>query len=210
MTEPTYLSKSAFAARLGRSPSYITWLKDNNRLVLSPNGKQVDVHATEALIRDTADPSKAAVAERHQQDRIQRNVYSQLSTQTEPTSMAAPPLAAPTTDKHPDFQKARAHREFYLAQMAEMEFHKAQGSTVDVTAVQSGAYNAGRMLRDTLLGMPPQLAPELAAMSDPWEIERHLTAALRQRLEDAGRMSSEEFGHTLGTNWEVIDEPDQI
>ena len=62
MTEPTYLSKSAFAARLGRSPSYITWLKDNNRLVLSPNGKQVDVHATEALIRDTADPSTGRAA----------------------------------------------------------------------------------------------------------------------------------------------------
>lgn len=207
MTEPTYLSKSAFAARIGRSPSYITWLKDNNRLVLSPDGKQVDVLATEALIRDTADPSKAAVAARHQQERVQRDVYSQLSPLVEPTSTAAPPPPNPTQGKQPDFQKARAHREHYLAQMAEMEFHKAQGSMVDITAVRSGAFKAGRMLRDTLLGMPPQLAPELAAMSDPWEIERHLTAALRQRLAEATRMSGEDFGHTLDTNWEVVDDP---
>jgi hypothetical protein len=46
-----YMSKSAFALHIGRSPSYITWLKENGCLVLSPNGKQVDVLATEALIR---------------------------------------------------------------------------------------------------------------------------------------------------------------
>lgn len=207
MAEPTYQSKSAFAARIGRSPSYITWLKDNNRLVLAPDGKQVDVHATEALIRDTADPSKAAVAARHQEERIQRDVYSQLSHLAESTPAAAPPPPSPGQSKQPDFQKARAHREHYLAQMAEMEFHKAQGSLVDLSAVQSGAYNVGRMLRDTLLGMPPQLAPELAAMSDPWEIERHLSAALRQRLDEATRMSRENIGHTLDTSWEVVDDP---
>ncbi|VVO65821.1 hypothetical protein PS876_01047 [Pseudomonas fluorescens] len=200
MTEPTYLSKSAFAARLGRSPSYITWLKDNNRLVLSPNGKQVDVHATEALIRDTADPSKAAVAERHQQDRIQRDVYSQLSSQAEPTSTAAPPLTITHAGQLPDFQKARALREHNLAQLAEIELHKAKGSLVALSAVQSGAYNAGRMLRDQLLGMPPQLAPELASMTDPWEIEKHLTAAIRRSLEDAERMSSADLEHALTTS----------
>ena len=200
MTEPTYLSKSAFAARLGRSPSYISWLKDNNRLVLSPNGKQVDVNATEALIRDTADPSKAAVAERHQQDRIQRDVYSQLSSQAEPTSTAAPPLTITPAGQFPDFQKARALREHNLAQLAEIELHKAKGSLVALSAVQSGAYNAGRMLRDQLLGMPPQLAPELASMTDPWEIEKHLTAAIRRSLEDAERMSSADLEHALTTS----------
>lgn len=200
MTEPTYLSKSAFAARLGRSPSYITWLKDNNRLVLSPNGKQVDVTATEALIRDTADPSKAAVVERHQQDRIQRDVYSQLSSQAEPTPTAAPPLTITPAGQLPDFQKARALREHNLAQLAEIELHKAKGSLVALSAVQSGAYNAGRMLRDQLLGMPPQLAPELASMTDPWEIEKHLTAAIRRSLEDAERMSSADLEHALTTS----------
>ncbi|AZC70566.1 hypothetical protein C4K32_3908 [Pseudomonas chlororaphis subsp. piscium] len=70
MNAVMYLSKSAFAAHIGRSPSYITWLKENGRLVLSQNGKQVDALVTEALIRDTADPSKAAVAARHQKERL--------------------------------------------------------------------------------------------------------------------------------------------
>lgn len=200
MTEPMYLSKSAFAARIGRAPSYITWLKNNNRLVLTADGKQVDVTASEALIRDTADPSKTAVADRHHQDRLQRDVYSQLSSQAEPTAMAAPPLTITPAGQLPDFQKARALREHNLAQLAEIELHKAKGSLVAMSAVQTGAYNAGRMLRDQLLGMPPQLAPELASMTDPWEIEKHLTAAIRRSLEDAERMSSADLEHALTTS----------
>ncbi|WP_447902746.1 terminase small subunit [Pseudomonas serbica] len=200
MTEPMYLSKSAFAARIGRAPSYITWLKNNNRLVLTADGKQVDVTASEALIRDTADPSKAAVADRHQQERLQRDVYSQLSSDVEPTATVAPPSVIVPSGQLPDFQKARALREHNLAQLAEIELHKAKGALVAMSAVQTGAYNAGRMLRDQLLGMPPQLAPELASMTDPWEIEKHLTAAIRRSLEDAERMSSADLEHQLTTS----------
>nr|WP_153328642.1 MULTISPECIES: terminase small subunit [unclassified Pseudomonas] len=192
------MSKSAFAAHIGKAPSYITWLKDNNRLVLSDDGKRVNVDATVSLIRDTADPSKAAVAARHQADRVQRDVTSQLSPLVESTpNMAAPQPAIGPAGKQPDFQKARAHREYYLAQLAEAEFHKVQGSQVELEAVKTGAFNAGRLLRDQLLGMPPQLAPELAAMTDPWEIERRLTAAIRASLEDAERMSSADLVHAL-------------
>ncbi|TFY95917.1 terminase small subunit [Pseudomonas nabeulensis] len=195
---PLYLSKSAFAVRIGRTPSYITWLKGNNRLVLSPDGKKVDVLATEALILETADPSKAAVAARHQQDRIQRDVYSQLSPLVEPTNTAAP--QQPLTAKGHDFQKARAMREHNLAQLAEIELHKAQGSLVARDAVELGAYNAGRHLRDQLFGLLPQLSHKLAAMTDPWDIEKHLTATLRKSLEEAERMSSSDLERAMTTS----------
>ena len=198
MTTPLYLSKSAFAAYIGKAPSYITWLRKNNRLVLSADERQVNVEETIALIRETADPAKAAVSARHQEARVQRDVTSQLSPMVESTpNMAAPQPPIGPAGKQPDFQKARAHREYYLAQLAEAEFHKVQGSQVELEAVKTGAFSAGRLLRDQLLGMPPQLAPELAAMTDPWEIERRLTAAIRASLEDAERMSSADLVHAL-------------
>ncbi|MFJ4193959.1 terminase small subunit [Pseudomonas sp. NPDC089534] len=200
MTEPTYLSKSAFAARIGRAPSYITWLKNNNRLVLSPDGKHVDVLASEALIRDTADPSKTAVAERHQQDRIQRDVYSQLSPLAEPTSTAAPPQVIASDGKQPDFQKARALREHNMAKLAEIELHKAQGSLVSREAVETGAYDAGRLLREQLFGPLPQLSHDLAAMTDPWLIEKHLTDTFRKTLEEAERISSADLENAITTD----------
>ena len=198
MTDPIFLSKSAFAAYIGKAPSYITWLRKNNRLVLSADERQVNVEETIALIRETADPAKAAVTARHQEARVQRDVTSQLSPMVESTPiLAAPQPAIGPAGKQPDFQKARAHREYYLAQLAEAEFHKVQGSQVELEAVKTGAFSAGRLLRDQLLGMPPQLAPELAAMTDPWEIERRLTAAIRASLEDAERMSSADLVHAL-------------
>lgn len=195
----TVISKTEFAARRGWAKSYVSKLANQNRLVLTKDGK-IELEATEALLDQTADPSKAAVADRHHQDRLQRDVYSQLSSHVEPTSMAAPPPSITPAVAFPDFQKARALREHNLAQLAEIELHKAKGSLVSVIAVQTGAYNAGRMLRDQLLGMPPQLAPELASMTDPWEIEKHLTAAIRRSLEDAERISSADLEHALNTS----------
>ena len=193
MTDAIYLSKTAFAARIGRTPSYVSWLKNNHRLVLAPDGKQVDVLATETLILETADPSKATVAARHQQHRIQRDVHSQLSTAVEPTPTATPPQP----HKHPDFHKARALREHNLAQLTDIELQKARGMLVDKVAVEMGAYNAGRHLRDQLFGPLAQQAHELAAMTDPWLIEKYLDSTLRRTLEEAERMSSSDLEHAI-------------
>lgn len=194
MVHIEYLSKSAFAARIGKSPSYVTWLKDHNRLVLAPDGKQVDVVATEALIKETSDPSKAGVAARHEENRIERDVRSQL------TPACEAPQMQPVTQqpgKGLDFQKARAHREFYLAQLAEAEFNKVQGNLVERKSVEDAAFTAGRTLRDLVFGLAPQLAAELTGMNDSWEIEKHLTGAFRQVFEDAAKMSDADLEQAM-------------
>lgn len=185
----TIISKSEFATRRGWAKSYVSKLAKQDRLVLTENGK-VDLEATEALLADSADPSKAAVTARHEEARIDRDVRSQLVPAAE-----APAVQAP--GKGPDFQKARAHREYYLAQLAEAEFHKVQGNLVERKAVADAAYGAGRMVRDLVFGLPPQLAPELVAMTDPWQIEKHLTGAFRRVFEDAARMSTSDLEQAI-------------
>jgi hypothetical protein len=181
----TVISKSEFAARRGWAKSYVSKLANQDRLVLTDDGK-VELEATEALLAESADPSKAAVAERHERLRLHR----------EAQNAAEPPAVLPA-GKAADFQKSRALREHYLALQEQTNFHKQQGTLVMRQAVETGAFNAGRLLRDQLLGMPPQLAPELAAMTDAWEIEKHLTAAIRRTLEDAERLSSADLEHAL-------------
>lgn len=178
----TVISKSEFAARRGWAKSYVSKLAKQDRLVLTEDGK-VELEATELILATSADPSKASVAARHDQHRIERNVHSALSITAET------PAVQPAT-KAPDFQKARAHREYFLAQLAEAEFHKVQGNLVEREAVSKAAFTAGRMLRDLVFGLSPQLAPELAAMTDPWEIEKHLTGTFRRVFNDAGRMAT--------------------
>ena len=56
-TDRNFLSKSKFAASQGWSPSYITKLKKQSRLVYSPDKKLIDVDATLLALRrnDTAE-----------------------------------------------------------------------------------------------------------------------------------------------------------
>lgn len=185
----TVISKSEFAARRGWAKSYVSKLGKQDRLVLTDEGK-VDLEATELLLASSADPSKAAVTARHDQVRIERNVHSQLS-------IAAEQPAVQPTGKAPDFQKARAHREHFLAQLAEAEFYKVQGNLVDRDAVSKAAFTAGRMLRDLIFGLSPQLAPELAAMTDPWQIEKHLTGTFRRVFTDASRMNAADLEQAM-------------
>lgn len=189
----THLTKSEFAARHGWSKSYVSKLAKQERLVLTDDGK-VDVEATELLLAESADPSKAAVAARHEENRVERDVRSQLQP-------GLGPLAVPQPDPPPggahNFQKAKAHREYYLAQLAEAEFNKVQGSLVERKAVEDAAYMAGRMLRDQLFGLAPQLAAELVGMSDPWEIEKHLAGAFRRVLTEVSKMSNADLNQAI-------------
>lgn len=189
----THLTKSEFAARHGWSKSYVSKLAKQERLVLTDDGK-VDVEATELLLVESADPSKAAVAARHEENRVERDVRSQLQP-------GPGPLAALQPDPMPggahNFQKAKAHREFYLAQLAEAEFNKVQGTLVERKAVEDAAYSAGRMLRDQFFGLAPQLAAELVAMNDPWDIEKHLVDAFRRVFTEVGKMNSADLSQAI-------------
>ncbi|WP_228734232.1 hypothetical protein [Pseudomonas anatoliensis] len=104
--------------------------------------------------------------------------------------MAAPSLVDLAQGQSVGFQKACAHREHYLAHMAEVELRKAQGELVDISFVQKAVCEAARSLNHLLITLSPQLAPQLAALSAPWEIER-------QRLNEATEISRDDFGMSL-------------
>ncbi|MNM74896.1 hypothetical protein D3C81_866610 [compost metagenome] len=159
--------------------------------MLTVDGK-VDVEATELLLVESADPSKAAVAARHEENRVERDVRSQLQPGQSP--MLQPD---PAPGGAHNFQKAKAHREYYLAQLAEAEFNKVQGTLVERKAVEDAAYVAGRMLRDQFFGLAPQLAAELVGMSDPWDIEKHLTGAFRRVFTEVSKMSDADLNQAI-------------
>lgn len=176
----TVMSKAAFADSRGWSRPYVSKLSKQGRLVLTEAG-QVDVEATLELLGETADPSKAGVAERHQRERAEKGVHALVSP-------LAPPSATPLMSGGDNYQKARAHRETYLALLAEDEFLKGRGELVERKAVDTAAFNTARTLRDLILGLPPKIAGELIAITDTWEMERRLTELLRGVLEDAASL----------------------
>lgn len=198
------MSKAEYADSRGWSRPYVSKLAKQGRLVLSEDGKRVFAEESDALIARTRDPSKDAVAERHQRDRVATHVdrFVQPTEGDTPDSAApgAPKADAdagvPKSTEH-NYQNARARREHYLARLAEMEALREEGSLAAVEDIRNAAFATARMLRDLLLGLPKQIGPELAAISDPWEVERKLTEELRRVLLDAERVSSRDLDDAI-------------
>ena len=181
-----FLTRKEYGELKGWSKQHISKLIQNDRLVLNEAGL-VDVDASEQFLAMTRDPSKVGVSARHAQDK-------QVSA---PTIAPVHPAANASLPSIPDYQRSRARREHAQAEQIEAQVRKENGSLVEASVVDKAAFEAGRMLRDLLLGLPPQIASELVAMTDPWEIEKHLTTSIRRTLEDAERMSISDLSRAL-------------
>jgi hypothetical protein len=187
-SETTYLSKSEFAASQGWSPSYVTKLKDQARLVLSADGKKVNLQATLALLQKTTDPGKESVRMHHAAERTEKHVG--VHARHDAPSEDVP---GGTASANPKYWEAKANREDNLAQLAQLELAKKRGDLVDRQRVETVAFASGRMLRDAMLGLPTQLAPELATMTDAFQIEVKMREALRKVLADHAQMTADDL-----------------
>jgi hypothetical protein len=179
-----FLTRAKFAELQGWNRSYITKLGNQGRLVLTPDGKQVDVRATLAKLSASSDPVKGYVADRHAADRMERDVGQH-------TRHDAPADDAPEGGGESGYWVSKARRESALADMAELELEARLKKLVDRAQVEAAVEALHRMLRDQLLGLPTQVAPELAAMDDPFQIELKLRGALRTLLDDLSKLTAQ-------------------
>ena len=183
--ETPYLSRSRFAERQGWSPSYVTKLGQQGRLVLSPDGKLVDVVATLARLVRTTDPGKDGVRQHHAAARAERDVGKHVRPDA--------PEEGAGFDADPKYWTNKARREGALAELAELDLAKKRGELVERARVEAAANGAGRMLRDAMLGLPTQLAPELASLTDAFQIEIRMRDAIRRIFADLTKMSADDF-----------------
>lgn len=184
-----FLRKSHFAAQQGWSPSYVTKLKDQDRLVLSPDGKRVDVAATLSRLKRTESPEKKGVRAHHAAKRTEKHVsvYTKSDAPSDDGGGSA----------DPKYWESKARREGALAELAELELSKKRGELVDRARVVSASFYIGRMLRDAVLGLPTQLAPEISGMTDAFAIETKLREALRQVFADTVKLTADDLDKAM-------------
>jgi len=182
-----YLKKSAFAAQQGWNPSYVTKLKNQGRLVFCMgNPKLIDVDATLAELQRTGDPGKAALRQHHSAARVEKHVTTFIKSD-------APSDDEPQAAADPKYWDNKTRREGTLADLAALELAKKSGELVEFKRVEEAAFAAGRLLRDTVLGLPTRLAPELAAMNDTFQIEIRMRDELRQIFSDVAKMAVDDL-----------------
>jgi len=182
----TVLSRTEYAASKGWSRQYVGKLAKQGRLIFNPDGK-VDVEATDQYLEMTGDPARSNAGAR-----ISPTIVTRVQQIEPPHSghYAIPQVA-------PDYHHAKTRLALAQAERAEKDLQKITGDLVDRDVVDEAAFVSGRMTRDLLLSLPPKLAPVLSAMTNTWDIEKHLLSEIRQALEEAERLSTEDFDHAL-------------
>lgn len=183
-----FVKKAEYARMHGWDRSYVTKLERQGRIVLNQDGL-VDWAASDALIGKTSDPSKLGVQERWAAARAEKGADEPAPSGPAQAAATSAAPAASATGGASAFHDARANREHYNGQMARLEYEWVTGMLVNRARVEDAAHTIGRSVRDRVLGLAPRIAPELAAISDPWELEQRLTAALRQVLDDVSKQA---------------------
>lgn len=90
-------------------------------------------------------------------------------------------------DTEPVLHKAKAKKEHYLAKHAKLKYEQAAGSLVEAEAVKKAAFETGRTIRESLLGIPDRIAGELAGETDPHRVHVVLTREITLALEELAR-----------------------
>lgn len=186
------VKKSEFARLKGWQPSYVTKLIGQNRIVLSPDGKRVDVAATERLLLGTASADKSALADYHAQQRLLREVETGKNS-TPPASAegnggpgtngigaagpdgAQVPVETFARNQDPQvarYNAARADSEEARAKLALAEAKRKSGELVDAAGVRRAGVSLAALLVNELNQMRPRLVPLLAAESDPMRVDQ--------------------------------------
>lgn len=101
------------------------------------------------------------------------------------------------TQTGPGYGASLARKEHFLAELRQLELRHKTGELVEARAVQKTAFDSWRRARDVILGLPPQLAPELAVMTDAFQVEQRLQQALRGALSDLAKMAQADLDFAL-------------
>ena len=183
-------NQKALAEALGISTARVSQLKSAGRITPEVDGMWC-VEAVRQQIADTADLGQSIATETRAKTRMNGvavDAIAEKGVADVPPSSDECDFDQYYTDDHSaNFKVARSLREREEAAKSRISRMQAEGLLVEKSEVERAAYTEARILRDTVMGLPTKIAPLLAPISDPFELERVLREALRQVLADCVR-----------------------
>lgn len=199
----TYAKQAAFARQIGYDKSRITQLKRAGRIVMSADGRLVDVEASIARMAETADPGRMDVTERHAANReAAGKVAAAPSIPAPPPSIPDAGLGLEPTGR----AKAKAALMHFENGLLKLDMALRRGLRYERAAVKREATGLGALVRAGIERVIDQTAPRLAAASNDlerrvildkeikrlrWMIKRELPRALR-RMQDSTSQKKQE------------------
>lgn len=158
-------TRSQFAKRINRAPSHVTALIKEGRIVLTANGKLVEVEASLNRIEQTESGANPAVAERHAAAR----------KGGKPRKKREAPAIAEGTRQYYELQ-LQANKNNHK----QLEFELAIKKRFAMPAVRNEAQALGNTLRVGIEKLIDLSAPRLAALTDPAQRAQLLQVEIKQ------------------------------
>ena len=197
MPAPTSESKLAFAARIGKRPSYVTAMVKDGRIVLDGSGVHAKVKIAESLLRiEQTTGGRPDVAARFAQERANRaktqaGEYAGIGGAKQIDSGAIVQDAEtpddPDEDAGNNYQAHRALKEKYAALTAKASYETMIGNLIQREDVDAAMRCVGAAVRSAMDVFPDQQAPVLCAIADIQEVRAVLADACRNVLLDVGQ-----------------------
>lgn len=167
----TELSQTEYAAARGCSVAYVTKLKRQGRLVITPSGK-VNVEATDRLIESTRDPARGG-------DRRPGAVEGQGDPNgaREPAALGAGRISSGTVLT---YKEAARRERIAKARIAELELGEKTGQLVRKEEVAAAIFGLSRQAMEALDALADRLASQLAAETDVARVHALITEHARK------------------------------
>lgn len=170
-----HVSKSDFAKIYRCQPSYVTKLIKEKKIVLSEDGKKVNVEASLRLIEATGDPSKQGVRDRWDAYRSGKPIEA-CATPDVPTDKPQYERGAGRETGGSEYHKARTVSEQVNARLKELELKERLGEVAKVAPLLKAVQDAHIAARAAVMQLPDRLAQILASETDPQKVHEALTS----------------------------------
>lgn len=155
---PEEMSLGEFNRHMGYKGRFAWQLKNEQRLVMSDDGKRVRVAESIRLINETKDPSRAAVAARHAAGRQGALASAPEEPEDDGEAAASEPG---TTGNGFKFHDGKAKREHYSALREEIAYFKEVGQLMDADEALGAFADAGARVGAVLDTVPASVGPML-------------------------------------------------
>jgi hypothetical protein len=78
----------------------------------------------------------------------------------------------------PDYNVSRARSEFERANLLELQRKQQEGELGSIAEMRAATFNLAKAAREAVLAVPPRISAELAATTDPFQVEHLLEEEL--------------------------------
>jgi hypothetical protein len=187
---PATVTRSEFAALKGWAPSYVTKLIAQQRVVLTPDGKKLDVEASNRRLEETTRLDRQGVREHHARKRGATGSSLPVAPTPSPApdsasgegpvgASAVPPPVKSTAD-FDEYNRARAQKEAAQAAMADLELKRRTGELVEIGQVKDMAARIAGIIARGFERISPRIGPVWSTEQEPVKREQLLEDELRK------------------------------